>query len=172
MSVDEILIEVGGIDGVLRINDALQNMPEEIMRIRRVLLELVELGKIVMAQSILETSTSEKATGETARSIEGYLAPSGPNDTSFEFSIGSRLRKAFFASQEISWSEINANVQVMPGRWRFIGARPPMPKHPFLEDTLYALYKALNEHLGDEMAEAFGSIQRDVDALEEVFRIP
>jgi hypothetical protein len=170
MSGWKIMMEAGGLDAALRLTEA---VPDELVppALHRTMLDLLEIGKLVMMRSILETSRTEKATGEIADSIEGYLTldKADPQSQTYEYTleIGSNLSKAFYASQDIRPSWINRPVQVMPGRWRFVGLRPFMPGHFFLEATAAAMNIELHNTLGEWLKEESYKIQRSVDQLQE-----
>lgn len=170
MSGWNIMMEAGGLDAALRLTEA---VPDELVppALHKTMLDLLDFGKLVMMQSILESSRTEKATGEIADSIEGYLTleNADPNSSTYEYTleIGSNLSKAFYASQDIRPSWINRPVQVMPGRWRFVGLRPFMPGHPFLETTSALMQQELRNTLGEWLKEEAYKIQRSVDRLQE-----
>ena len=150
-----------------------QSVPERILppTIADTLDELVRLGIDLMAINIMNTIRTEKSTGALAASVEGFWNQiSGSSEETggaYELEIGSTLPSAKYASREIGLSTINRNVQVQPGKWRFIGIRAPIPKHPFLEQTLADLHKVMPTMLGKHFTRYAGEIQREVDALSE-----
>ena len=137
--------------------------------IRDTLDELLELGITLMAINVMNSIRTEKSTGALAESIQGsweqtHGSPEVVAGT-YEMEIGSALPHAEYASREIGLSVINRNVQVQPGRWRFIGIRPPIPKHPFLEQTLGDLHKAMPDMLSGYYYRYMGEVQREADTL-------
>ena len=150
-----------------------QNVPEGILppAIADTLDDLVKLGIDLMTINILNTIRTEKSTGALAASVEGFWNQiSGSAEETggtYEMEIGSTLPYAKYVSREIGLSTINRNVQVQPGKWRFIGIRAPIPKHPFLEQTLADLHKVMPVMLGRHFTRYAGEIQREADALSD-----
>lgn len=131
--------------------------------------DLVRLGIDLMAVNIINTIRTDKSTGALAESIQGaWRQTSGSSETTggtYEVEIGSPLPYAGYASREIGLSTINRNVLIQPGKWRFIGIRAPIPKHPFLEQTLGDLHKSMPMLLGGHFTRYAGEVQREVDEL-------
>lgn len=148
-----------------------QSVPDRILppTIEDALNDLVRLGIDIMAINIMNTIRTDKSTGELASSVQGsWRQTSGSPGTTggtYEVEIGSALSYAKYASREIGMSTINRNVQVQPGKWRFIGIRPPIPAHPFLERTLADLHKSMGMLLGGHFARYAGEVQREADSL-------
>jgi len=148
-----------------------QSVPDRILppSIDDALDDLVRLGIDLMAINILNTIRTDKSSGDLANSIQGEWKQTGgtPGKTggTYELEVGSALPYAKYASREIGLSTINRNVLVQPGKWRFIGIRPPIPKHPFLEQTLGDLHKAMPTLLGGHFNRYAGEVQREVDEL-------
>ena len=105
-----------------------------------VLLEYVkEIGIISMQSSVMLT-TGEKSTGVLADSIKGEVIKT--SETEYKVLVGSALEHAKWAAMDIASTRIEHAVKVMPGRWRWIGVRPPMARHPFLDDSLQSMREA------------------------------
>lgn len=148
-----------------------QSVPNMILppTIKDTLDELVEYGIDVMRINMLRTFRTEKSTGALVESVQGsWEQTSGSSDETggtYEVEIGSPLPYAKYVSREIGRSIINRNVQVQPGKWRFIGIRPVIPKHPFLEMTLGDLHKVMPYLLSGHFTRYIGEVQREIDAL-------
>lgn len=136
------------------------------------LTDIVELGIDLMSINVINTIRTEKSTGVLAESIQGDWRRTrgrpGQPGGEYEAEIGSALPYAKYVSREIGMSTINANVQVQPGKWRWIGVRGPIPAHPFLEQTLADLHKVMPFSLNGHFSRYIGMVQREVDALERV----
>lgn len=150
-----------------------ENIPSGVAppAMRDTLLKLLEFGKNQMALAVMRSlRTADKTKGELARSIEGYLEPtSGPDKDGFQtfnLSIGSALEHALYAASDIKQTTMNRVVKVAPGRWRFIGIRPMIPRHPFLDDTLVAVSKEIPRVLGEQLIRFSGQVQKKVDELQ------
>ena len=128
--------------------------------------QVKEVGIDSMRDSINAT-TGEKSTGLLAEAISGHVAELTP--TNYQIQVGPDMDAphAVYAAREIPVSVINANVQVMPGKWRFIGTRPAIPKHPFLEDSMDAMTGALQRHFGERLSEVHQKNYADVKANEK-----
>ena len=131
--------------------------------------ELVRFGIDLMSINIINTIRTDKSRGVLAESVQGdWKQTSGGSEKTggiYEVEIGSALPYAGYVSREIGMSTINRNVLIQPGKWRFIGIRGPIPKHPFLEQTLGDLHKSLFMMLGGHFAKYTGEVQREVDEL-------
>lgn len=166
-----IRISSTGIESALRLA---KSIPRELVTptIEGALEELTELGINLMAINVMNTIRTEKSTGALAESIQGsWERTRGSPETvagTYEMEIGSPLPYAKYVSREIGLSTINRNVQVQPGKWRFIGIRGPIPSHPFLERTLGDLHKVMPTILDGLFFRYTGEIQREVDELERV----
>jgi len=112
---------------------------------------ILDLGILAMQNSIA-FSTGEKSTGRLLDSIEGDVSKEG--DT-YIIRVGSNLPHSLYAASNIATTILNRNVQVMPGKWRFIGTRPPIPAHPFLVDSVNAMVQAAQEVFPDIMDKEF-----------------
>ncbi|GAH04559.1 unnamed protein product [marine sediment metagenome] len=134
--------------------------------------ELTQLGVTLMSINVMESIRTEKSTGGLSASIQGSWERTrgSPAEVggAYEMEVGSPLPYAKYASRDIGMSTINKNVLIQSGKWRFIGIRGPIPKHPFLERTLEDLHKGMPTILGGLFFRYTGEIQRDVDALERV----
>lgn len=148
-----------------------QNFPYMVLppSIEDTLNDLVEYGIDVMSINVLRTIRTDKSKGALAASIQGsWRQTSGSPGTTggtYEMEIGSALPYAGYVSREIGRSIINRNVLIQPGRWRFIGVRDAIPKHPFLEMTLAELHKVMGMMLGGHFTRYSAEVQREVDAL-------
>lgn len=133
---------------------------------------LMEEGMTLMSMHITEMVTSDKSRGVLAESIqgirEGEIIQSGDSISGdVKITIGSALPYAGYASREIGWSQIDRNVLLQTGRWVWIGIRPPIPAHPFLEYTLHDLLNSvMPKALVDSFLATSVNIQRDVDSLQ------
>jgi len=148
-----------------------QSVPDRILpaTVEDTLDELVRFGIDLMSINIINTIRTEKSRGVLAESVQGdWRQTSGSSETTggtYEVEIGSALPYAGYASREIGMSTINRNVLIHPGRWRFIGIRGPIPKHPFLEQTLGDLHKSMFMMLGGHFSKYVGEVQREVDTM-------
>jgi len=163
-----IRIRVEGLPSALHLA---KSVPDMILppTIEDTLNDLVEYGIDVMTLNILRTIRTDKSTGALANSVQGsWRQTSGSSETTggtYEVEIGSALSYAKYASREIGMSTINRNVQVQPGKWRFIGIRPAIPIHPFLEMTLGDLHKVMGYLLGGHFTRYSAEVQREADSL-------
>lgn len=168
---ETIRISSTGIESALHLA---KSVPRELVipTIEGALEELTELGITLMAINIMNSIRTEKSTGALAESTQGSWERirGSPEEVggAYEMEIGSSLPYAGYASREIGISTINRNVQVQPGKWRFIGIRGPIPKHPFLERTLGDLHKVMPTILDGLFFRYTGEVQREVDELERV----
>jgi len=113
--------------------------------------EVKDFGILAMQNSIA-FSTGEKSTGQLLDSIEGEIIKEG---NVYRVIVGSNLAHSLYAASNIAATRLNRNVQVMPGRWRFIGIRPPIPAHPFLMDSVNAMVQATQEIFPSVMDQEF-----------------
>jgi hypothetical protein len=144
--------------------------------------EIMEDGKRVMRNHVEETiwespSLGDKTTGDLARSIDGVIEfrdGGEGNPMSATIEIGSRLPYAGFASREIGTTVMNRVVFMdPPGRFRFIGTRPPIPGHPFLERTMSDMIELLSTKYEGKFTAAWINLQRDTaswSGTDELFR--
>ena len=133
------------------------------------LLRLRDIG-VDRAKASLDETTGEKATGETKESIEGAVHEVRfPSE--WELEIGTSLSHAKYVARTTGPVEMNRAVQIMPplrrgynpaARWRFIGVRPRIMKHPFLEESARTVTRELRGILGREIARA--SLRLDAKA--------
>jgi len=167
-------MKMEGIPEVLKLLRALPRLAEE--PFVETAVEILELGIDTMRKHVDDTiweseSLGDKTTGDLFRSIDGNLELIlGSERSSAIIEVGSRLPHAKYASSEIAETTMNKVVfMVMPfgevtgnrgdiGNYRFIGTRPRIPSHPFLERTrddllekLPRLYKDKFEHLSIEI---------------------
>ena len=149
--------------------------------------DIMEYGIMAMEKNINATlRTTDKTTGELAKSIQGNIELKiGMEQQSAIIEIGSLLPYAAFASRDIGQTVMN-RVAFIPtsagehigergdiGNYRFIGTRPPIPGHPFLEMTRDDLYEYIEEVYAGKFDEVFIEIQRTVSAwsgTEDTFR--
>lgn len=155
------------ITGIPAAEELAKSVPDEIVdpTIPELLKTILDQGIIIMKMSIAETAITEKSTGELEASIVGGMEQTGPKSWTVE--IGSPLLESFYASQNISRSRIFRNVFINPpGRWRFIGDRPPMPGHPFLETTEQFVMKAVPTLLDDKVSMQIKIVRDRVESLQ------
>ena len=123
-----------------------------------------------MKLHIFNSIRTEKSTGGLEASVEGEWQKTQGSATElegrYEMVIGSPLPYAKYASREIGLSTINKNVLILGGKWRWVGIRAPIPRHPFLEQTLIDLDKALPALLYGNFTSYIGHIQREADAMQ------
>jgi len=117
----------------------------------KLVLGIEAIGIDAMRNSIVLT-TGEKSTGRLFDSIEGDVSREG--DT-YIIKVGSNLPHSLYAASNIASTRLNRNVQVMPGKWRYIDIRPPIPAHPFLVDSVNAMVQAAQEVFPDIMDKEF-----------------
>jgi len=169
MTEEGVSITVKGLPAAIYLAEAI---PGEALApaIRGTFLKLLEFSKSQMVLAIMRTTRTEKTTGRLAESIEGYLKPtSGPDDEGFEtyeFVVGSALEHALYAASDIKPTPMYRPVKVHPGRWRFIGLRPMIPRHPFLDQTLVEVSKEMPKVLRDQLIRFSGQVQKNVDELQ------
>ena len=138
--------------------------------------DIMEYGRMRMSENITATlRTTDKTSGELADSIQGNIELKiGMEQQSAIIEIGSYLPYAAFASREVGETVMNRVVYMdPPGKFRFIGTRPPIPGHPFLEMTRDDLYEYIEEVYAGKFDEVFIEIQRTVSAwsgTEDTFR--
>lgn len=162
------------VEGIPAARHLLKSIPQGIVTptLEETLNDIVSLGIDLMSINVLNTIRTEKSTGALAESIEGnwrkISGRPGQLGGAYEAEIGSTLPYAGYVSREIGISTINANVQVQPGKWRWIGIRGPIPGHPFLEQTLEDLHKVMPHSLNGHFVRYIGEVQREVDGLERV----
>ena len=162
------------VEGVPSALHLLRSVPSGIVTptLEDTLTDIVKLGIDLMSINVINSIRTEKSTGDLAASIQGdwerTRGQPGQPGGEYAAEIGSALPYAGFASREIGISTINANVQVQPGKWRWIGVRGPIPAHPFLEQTLEDLHKVMPFSLNGHFSKYIGLVQREVDALERV----
>lgn len=172
----EVKMTVRGIPAALRLLDTI---PTGIVgpTVEPSLQGLMGMGMTLMAQHIREMVTPDKSLGVLAESIQGVREPVDPLPQSGQageamsenvtITIGSSVPYAGYAAREIGWSQINRNVLLQTGRWVWVGSRPPIPAHPFLEYTVDDLLnRVLPKELKDNFMVNAINIQRDVDALQ------
>jgi hypothetical protein len=173
MSEREIQIRAIGIPAALHL---LRSVPEKLVAesIRDALLESTEIGIDLMSAHVTDTVRTEKSTGVLAESIAGTLEQKAFDEQTgvgvHEIRIGSNLPYAQYAAQDIGWTAVNRVVFIdPPGHFRFIGLRPPIPGHPFLERTLNdMLFKVIPHAFRQKWISASDRIQSEVDELQGV----
>ena len=162
-------VRVEGVPAALHI---LRSVPQGIVSptLQDTLDEIVELGIDLMSINVLNTIRTDKSMGVLAESIQGDWSKTGgaPNELGgkYEMEIGSALPYAKYAAREIGLSIINRNVLIQPGKWRWIGVRGPIPRHPFLEQTMLDLHKVLPSMLNGHFTSYMGHIQAEADAMQ------
>jgi hypothetical protein len=174
MASVELKVKITGVPSALHL---LGSLPGRLVgpTVRPAIDTLLEEGISLMSAHVSDLVTSEKSRGVLAESIQGFIEPklqdSGNEITgSIKITIGSALPYAGYAAREIGWSAINRNVLIQPmGRWRFIGTRPPIPAHPFLEYTLIDLMDSvMPKALSENWREAAVRLQAEVDRFRGV----
>lgn len=140
-----------------------------------VLEEVAKIGVDSMKMSIMRT-TGEKATGHLVDSIDSSIQQQ--SEDSWLIQIGSPLAYAKYPAMDISATPMFRPVQIWPpmrwagyvkgGKWRFIKVRPPMPRHPFLDETADAVSKALVDIFGDKLSIEVREVEAQTKALEQV----
>ena len=159
------------VTGIASARHLLQSLPGTIpSTVEATLTDIVELGIDLMGINVMNSIRTEKSRGVLAESIQGDFwkthGQPGSVAGAWEAEIGSALPYAGFASREIGLSTINRNVLLQTGKWVWIGIRPPIPGHPFLEQTLLDLNKALPTMLNGHFQRYMGEVQREVDEME------
>lgn len=119
-------------------------------------------GVAAMKDSIALT-VGEKSTGALINSIEGEVTK---ESGVVKITVGSSLAHSKYAAQPISSTVMNRPVQVMPGKWRWIGVRPPMPAHPFLVDSVNAMVSSLEARFPRVLDASVGAAFREAQAKE------
>jgi hypothetical protein len=137
--------------------------------------EVAKIGVEAMKMSIMRT-TGEKATGHLVDSIDSMLTREG--EGAWRIQIGSPLAYARFPAIDIAATPMFRPVQIWPpmrwagyvreGKWRFIGLRPPMPRHPFLDETADAVTKALVDVFGDKLSIEVREVEAGTKARESI----
>ena len=143
--------------------------------LKPVLIEVAQAGVEAMKMSIMRT-TGEKSTGHLADSIDSVVDQLG--EDSWIIRVGSPLEYARYPAINIAATAMNRPVQIRPpmrwagfvreGKWRFIGIRPPMPKHPFLDDAANAMTKVLTDLFGDKLGIEVSEVEAETKALENI----
>jgi hypothetical protein len=119
-------------------------------------------GVAAMQDSIALT-VGEKSTGRLMNSIEGEVVK---QSGLIQITVGSNLASSKYAASDIASTVMNRAVQVMPGEWRWIGIRPPMPAHPFLVDSVNAMVNSLEERLPQTLDKGVGDVFREAQSKE------
>ncbi|MBU0846924.1 hypothetical protein KKH23_07000 [Patescibacteria group bacterium] len=165
------------------------SIPEKIplAAIEPTLKEVLIIGIETMRLSVMRT-TGEKATGHLADSIEGTMVKS---QDGYKLQVGSSLPYAKYPAMDIAATDMSRGVhsvipgfnqrqavQILPGmrwagymptaRWRFIGIRPPMPKHPFIDDAANAMTVALGDLFGRNLDIQVSEVASQTKELENV----
>lgn len=152
------------------------NLPKEMIGegIRESLDESLDTGISLMTMHIIDSLRTEKATGELADSVAGSVETKAYDEESgkaeYLMRIGSKAPHSKYAAREIGWSSIKQTVYIdPPGHFRFIGLRPPIPKHPFRERTLNdVVTKVIPEAFKRNWIEKSAKLQAEVDQRQEV----
>ena len=169
MASVEVKVAIKGVPAALHL---LNSIPGRLVgpTVKPAIDTLLEEGISLMMTHVSELVYSDKSRGVLAESIQGTkevnLDDSGSEISgSINIKIGSALPYSAYAAREIGWSAINRNVFIEPmGRWRFIGVRPPIPAHPFLEYTLIDLLDSvMPKALSENWREASVRLQAEVD---------
>ncbi len=134
--------------------------------------DMVAHGVDLMAMNILQSIRTEKSRGVLAESIQGFVDRTkgtiGDPDGAWVVEIGSALPYAKFVAGDIKAGVINQNVLLQTGKWVWIGARPAIPGHNFLEKTLQDLQGLMPTLLNGHFVHYTGEVQRIVDSLRNV----
>ena len=142
--------------------------------------EIMEEGKQIMRQHVADTikeskSAGDKTFGVLVDSIDSVIRNISVSDSgrvSATIEIGSTAPHGGFASRQIGATAMNRVVFIKStsgdvkgkrgdiGRYRFIGMRPPIPGHPFLEISMESIPQLLLEKYQGKLTEAFASNMR------------
>jgi len=178
MSEDVITISIKGLESVRLVVKSVPGiLPLE--AVKPTLLETAELMKEVMKASIMRT-TGEKSTGALADSIEAQVIFEGEDRA--RIIVGSELEKAPYVARGVPQTNFASSttyapqirgglsitkrgipVEVLPGKWRFIGVRPAMKAHPFVDETAAAGKIALADYYKRNLS----ATVKEVDAAQK-----
>lgn len=169
----ELKVDVRGIPAAMHL---LNQVPAGIVTptVKASVKSLMEQGMTLMSMHIRElVGASDKSRGVLAESIqgikEGEFVRSGDEVSGgpVKITIGSALPYAGYASRGVGFSTINRYVLLQTGNWVWIGNRPAIPGHPFLELTVGDLITSvMPKALTDNFMVTAMNIQRDTAALQ------
>jgi len=173
MAETEVTITIKGLESV-RVFVASVPSILPLSAVKPTLYETAEVMKTVMKASLMRT-TGEKATGAMADSIESDVIFEGEN--SARIIVGSKLPKGPFVARGVGQTDFTQvstkgglrvgrkgiPVQVLPGKWRFIGVRPAMKGHPFIDEAAEAGKNAL----ADFFKKNLSATVREVDTAQQ-----
>jgi hypothetical protein len=104
-----------------------------------------EIARMAVMQTI--RNQGEKSTGALGASMTAKYEKIAVGR--MRLTVGSPLPQGFYASINIAETPIFRPVFIdPPGKWRFIGLRPPIPAHNFLEITESRLESLFTQRFG------------------------
>jgi len=116
-----------------------------------IVIEMMQIG-VAAGKASIKSTTGEKSTGHLEKSFRGVIQEI--NDEHHRVAIGSDLDYAQYAAEGAGPVVQNRAVQIWPGPvrwgfsnafiWRFIGQRPAIKSHPFMQDTAESISDKLD----------------------------
>jgi len=171
-NLPKITLSIRGLDDVIMVAHELPKIPLE--AIPGILERIREVGVDEAKVTMEKTATSEKSTGITAilmTSIlealgEDFLIQIGPDTRG----LGEDADYPKFLSQPTGPVTQNRAVQLLPyplrygfnplGRWRFIGVRPRIEGHPWMENTRDRVLQEISQVYGKELYRMVGELNK------------
>jgi len=167
-------LTVKGLEEVILVGHKLPDVPVD--AILPLVQSLTNIG-VDEAKAVLEkTSGSEKSTGKTAELMAGiieqikfpdeWLISIGPETQG----LGDQANYPKFVNMSTGPVTMNRPVQLLPyplrwgfaplGKWRFIGVRPRIEGHPWMEGVRDAILKETTKLYGKEVYKMVGELNK------------
>lgn len=174
-----INVNVQGIPAAQAILQAVPAMTPDAVKAT---LQQIEEEAVAIMKSKIRASirTTDKSFGGLEASVKSVLiinSTSGinlpysgfsvPGDSLGVLEVGSGLAYAGLAASNIKQTTFNRVVYLNPpGKFRYMGVRPAIPKHPFLEETQEELIPMFLNRFGTNLIRISSDIQTKADSFE------
>lgn len=176
-TLPKIALTVKGLENVVLVAHELPNIPSE--AIPGIIEHLRDIGVDAAKTTLDKTATSEKSTGITSLLMTGlidqmendYVINIGPDTRG----LGTDEDYPRFLSMSTGPVTMNRPVQLLPyplrfgfnplGRWRFIGIRPRIEGHPWMEGTRDAILNEMTRLYGKELYRLISELGKKVKRL-------
>jgi len=175
----QLQLTVTGLDDVILVGHKLPDIP--IDAVMPLVYSLKDIGVDAAKVTLEKTAQSKLSTGKTAELMTGiieqikfpdeWLVSIGPDTRG----LGKNAEYPKFVNMPTGPVTQNRAVQLTPyplrwgfaqlGEWRFIGLRPRIEGHPWMENTRDAIVNATKKLYGKEVYRLVGKLSRKVNKI-------